>query len=543
MTRALVAARERAAYFAAGFRAVFERDFLVLTSSGRFVAVRTSVIVLLACLPVAILWGQTGDPSATRAAIGAMGRRVFGIFVWGYPVVILLIGPALAAGALAGERALDTLTLVLAAPIRPAALVFAKFLARLLALLLPLVGGLPIAAIAFLYGGVSVSLFLDWATMCLALAVLAVAASLLGSAYARSVAAAVLAGYVLGVVVPASWSLLFGAVCPPGTLGPPLQWFAEHTPLAAIRLVGDAAAGTGAVKGSVAPFLVATAFGAMIALVLSAARLSRESQAEASAARGRGRVRRELFRNPVLDRAAAPVRLRRSLRGTLTFAVAGAATWLPVVWGWSRDTIVAGRFVSTGVAALVVLASASQALAAERQQGSLAVLLVTRYSAGDVVLAKLAGILLQGALLLLPGLALCCAAWWKDILPGASIGTWSAASAILVLLCTATGLRVSAGAPTAGRAAATAFGVTIGTVVAHGVLVATVALLSHRNDDLTPFLYASPPVTFAALATAPEDPTGERPWLIFWAAAHVALALGLLEWSRSTVEETDGGVG
>jgi ABC-type transport system involved in multi-copper enzyme maturation permease subunit len=528
-----------------GLRAVLERDFLVLTSSLRFVVFRTLLVAAVAALAFTILVSSQTFDRSTRP--DEIGRAIFGGFFVAYPLLVVLIAPSLGAGCIAGERSLDTLPIVLAAPVSPFGFVLAKFLSRLGALLVPLLGGLPVAGLCFLYGGISASLFLEWMALVLGLAVMGTAASVLASAYARSVGTAVLASYFLTVVLPAleTWGAMY--LCDEAGL-PDDSLLASHTPGYAIVQVGGAVFGRGVLAGSLVPYLATTAVATLAALLLAAGRVAREASAMAAAGPRSGSIRRKVFENPVLDRATLALPFRRGgWRAWVSLLVVAGLTWLVPLVDFDDEEILVGLNFCTWTTFFVVLARASQSLSVERQQGSLAVLLATRLGAGEVARGKLMGLGAQACVLLLPGVALAVAgALANEISPGC-LATWLAATLAILTFFGALGLRVSAAAPTAGRAAAAGFTQALGGMVVHGVVLLLFALVVARHADesvMIPLASASPPVVVAWITAAPDQSSfsrDERAWLawsVFWLVVYAAAAALLV---RSTVRRLQAG--
>lgn len=522
-----------------------ERDFLVLTSALRFVILRWLVVLLLAALVVTVLHTMDVQAGRSRRSPDEVGRALFSVFAVAYPVLVVLVGPALAAGAIAGERALDTLSLVLAAPVRPSALVLAKFLSRLGALLVPLVGGLPIAAISFLYGGISSSLFVDWLLVVLGLAVMATAASVVASAYARTVASAVLAAYLLGVVIPVLETFLAGWVHFKYFSSSTPSWVFGHSPGAAVGVVWTGAIGTGVAKADVYPFLAVVGACAVVALVLATQRLGREAQASAATGPRRGSTKRTLFQNPVLDRACRALPLRsRAFGPWIGLIVVATLTALPLALNGSGESVLAGLQVCLWTTAFILLARASQCVAAERQQGSLALLLATRLGSAEIISGKVLGLLVQGAVLLLPGVVLCVEGTRRGLVGAATLPCWLVACAIVLFLVTSTGVWLSSRASTAGKAAVLAFGWTIGAMVGHGLLVAGIMLVVRNSDAVLPVGAASPPFLafFVTSACAEQGGYSEErkllAWCVFWGVAYVVASLLMLQAAQRSVEES-----
>src|SRR5262249_27857013 len=113
--------------------------------------------------------------------------------------VVLLLTPALLAGAVAEERQRRTLDLLLSSDLSATAIVLGKLAARALPLLALLLTGLPVLALAQLWGGAEPRLVLaSLAVSAVTLASLG-ALSLFCSTLARTVAGAAAVTYLLAV--------------------------------------------------------------------------------------------------------------------------------------------------------------------------------------------------------------------------------------------------------------------------------------------------------------------------------------------------------
>ena len=105
-----------------------------------------------ACLYINLAMYQNYDMSFDRGAM-----------VWLYVVVaavemgLVMLGvPAIAAGSISGERERQTLDLLLVTKMRPISIILGKWMASLLYLLLLIFATLPVFAIAFYFGNVSI---------------------------------------------------------------------------------------------------------------------------------------------------------------------------------------------------------------------------------------------------------------------------------------------------------------------------------------------------------------------------------------------------
>lgn len=540
--RAAIAAR-----LLGGSFAVLERDFLASTSRPRFLVLRSGIVGAVVAAAFLFLLAEVADsPWKTPAQAGAQLFFMMSVLV---PSLVLLTGPALAADSIAGERSLETLTLVLAAPVRPFGLVLAKFLSRLGALLVPTLATLPVAAIGFLYGGVSESAFLDWLILLLGMAVMVTASGVLASSFAASVATAVLASYLIGVLVPAFemagiawvWHEVLGRRTPPVDWcahNPYFVWFAFG-----VRNLGFAGRGAGSLE-----FLGTALAASFAALVVAAWRVGREAHFEArrqTRARRPRPLRRE---DPVLDRALPSHPFaRRGWFVWVALVVVSAGSWLPTAHDWDDEEILTGLNIGSWLAALYVFVRASQAFAAERQQGSLAILLTTPLRAGSILRSRLHGLLATGTLLLVAPVTLCVLGTVTGEIRWPTIFCWSYATAVLFVLLAALGLRVSASAPTAGKAVLFSVGGFFAGLAAHGLSLFALVLAFRRSDDEVAAVWGtlSPPAFVAVLTAVPEMAPFRRTealsalsafgWsvvCVLAAAWLLATAVRRLEWNR-----------
>lgn len=95
------------------------------------------------------------DLADNPARWAEFGKTLWLSFLLGQAVLLLLICPALAAGAISTEREAGTLELLFLTPITVPALVLGKFFGAIGQLLVVLLSGLPIIASVFVFGGVS----------------------------------------------------------------------------------------------------------------------------------------------------------------------------------------------------------------------------------------------------------------------------------------------------------------------------------------------------------------------------------------------------
>jgi ABC-type transport system involved in multi-copper enzyme maturation permease subunit len=94
-----------------------------------------------------------GGPATASAIIG---QAIFGVLSAFELLLICFIAPGFTAGAISLEREKQTLDLLVSTPMRPGAIVVGKLLAALAFILLMITAAIPLNAIAFMYGGVTI---------------------------------------------------------------------------------------------------------------------------------------------------------------------------------------------------------------------------------------------------------------------------------------------------------------------------------------------------------------------------------------------------
>jgi ABC-type transport system involved in multi-copper enzyme maturation permease subunit len=163
-----------------------------------------------------------GDTVRDAAILAGFGTHYFQVAVGQHFFLLLLVTPALVAGAITDEKARGTLQYLLTANLGPGEIVAGKFLGRLsqvLALALPV---LPLACFFGAFGGVDPDLLLTLVISTVAVAAGLAATGVLASVWCRHTRDAVLSIYALAAVAWAAWYLFpasrLGAVA--GALDP-----------------------------------------------------------------------------------------------------------------------------------------------------------------------------------------------------------------------------------------------------------------------------------------------------------------------------------
>jgi ABC-type transport system involved in multi-copper enzyme maturation permease subunit len=129
-----------------------KRAFVVLTIYLGLLALIAWGVYTLATASTAFGTG-VGTPSATTV----IGQSIFAVLSAFELLLICFIAPGFTAGAISLEREKQTLDLLVSTPMRPGAIVVGKLLAALTFILLMITAAIPLNAIVFLYGGVTVA--------------------------------------------------------------------------------------------------------------------------------------------------------------------------------------------------------------------------------------------------------------------------------------------------------------------------------------------------------------------------------------------------
>jgi len=197
---------------------VLQRELVAHLRSPRAFALQAAFILVLGAIVVAA-WPaeQKVDMTNPNAA-----RRLVNLFFIAQFLFASLSAPAFAADALTGEKERKSYEMLLASALRPAQIVWGKWLAALVPSLLLIVSSLPIVMLCLPLGGVSFyEVAAAYASLASAIACFTLL-SLLASAYFARTTAALVTSYLM--VLPLSLVGLF-------------FWFAFGTGDAGIRLV------------------------------------------------------------------------------------------------------------------------------------------------------------------------------------------------------------------------------------------------------------------------------------------------------------------
>jgi len=116
-----------------------------------------SILLLMVMATYAILATRWAAGGPGPEAGETFGRGLFGMLAVLQTSLVILLAPAFTAGAISGEREQKTLDVLAVTLVEPLSIVVGKLAASLAYLAMVLVASLPIAAFAFLFGGVEPS--------------------------------------------------------------------------------------------------------------------------------------------------------------------------------------------------------------------------------------------------------------------------------------------------------------------------------------------------------------------------------------------------
>ena len=131
---------------------VLQRELLVNLRTGRAFLLLAIYQILLAGV-VLLAWPADQRLDLTTSPPSA--RRLVDLFFLGQYVIASLMAPSFAAGAITGEKERATYEMLLASPLRPAAIVIGKMVASLTHLGMLIIASLPIIVLCLPLGGVS----------------------------------------------------------------------------------------------------------------------------------------------------------------------------------------------------------------------------------------------------------------------------------------------------------------------------------------------------------------------------------------------------
>ena len=179
---------------------VLERELRVRVRSWRYVFVLLGFLLLVGLVAWIAYESQRSANSGSFAVITATENARIGhaIFSWNLLLILILVHftiPGLVSGAIAGERQSQTLVPLQVTLMKPLSIVTGKIGAAVAFVLLLVVATIPVLAIGYLIGGVSVNEILRSIVGVTAVTILYASVALLCSALSRTVQVAAVLSY------------------------------------------------------------------------------------------------------------------------------------------------------------------------------------------------------------------------------------------------------------------------------------------------------------------------------------------------------------
>jgi ABC-type transport system involved in multi-copper enzyme maturation permease subunit len=135
------------------------KDALSRMRTWRAPVVMTLYLGLLAAFGYAIFVLQALSSAGSRTGAAQLGAFVFNWLTFFQLTLVSLFAPALAAGAISGERERQTFDVLLVSRITALGIVWGKLVASVAFMLLLILGALPLFAAVFLFGGIDFEQF------------------------------------------------------------------------------------------------------------------------------------------------------------------------------------------------------------------------------------------------------------------------------------------------------------------------------------------------------------------------------------------------
>jgi len=136
---------------------VLTRELLVNLRSNRSFVLLAVYVGFLGLL-VWLAWGDTSGNTGRTAALNADASiRLFNLFFVGQFLLVTLMAPTFAAGAITGEKERKTYEMLLASPLKPGVILVGKLLSSVSFLVLLIIATLPLTTLCFLRGGLLLS--------------------------------------------------------------------------------------------------------------------------------------------------------------------------------------------------------------------------------------------------------------------------------------------------------------------------------------------------------------------------------------------------
>ena len=176
---------------------VLQRELIVnLRTSRAFIL----MLLYQVALASVVLIAYPRDVRIDLSRESASAQKLVDFFFLGQFVLASLMTPSFAAGAITGEKERKTYEMLLASPLRPAAIVLGKLIAAMTHLIVLIIGSLPIIMLCLPLGGVSIYELLSAYFALLVCVVLFGSISLICSSYFKRTSSSLLVSYL--VILP-----------------------------------------------------------------------------------------------------------------------------------------------------------------------------------------------------------------------------------------------------------------------------------------------------------------------------------------------------
>ena len=187
------------------YNSVIGKELRTRMRGWRSIAVVTAYMVVLGVIAIGYLVQQAGPTTGQSSQIGVQLFQALAAFQL---FLIVFITPASTAGAISGERQRQTWDLLLVTRLSTFGIVWGKLLAGLAFDVLLIFASLPLFSLVFLFGGVAPNDVIQVYVVFLATVLLLGTVSLFVSALTRRVAASMIVGNVLALLLSVGLSIL-----------------------------------------------------------------------------------------------------------------------------------------------------------------------------------------------------------------------------------------------------------------------------------------------------------------------------------------------
>lgn len=193
----------------------------------------TAILVLMGLIMYGLLQVILATARYSTVLSPQIGQMLFSTLAFLELFMIVVITPAVTAGAISSEKEKETYEMLMATPLSPSSILLGKLVSALSYVLLLLFAGIPLASIVFIFGGVAPS---EMLRALMVLVVIAVSYGMIGlffSALLGRTGRATVASLITAV------AFMFGPLFVAGTIGilrgsEPPRWLLTPSPISAL---------------------------------------------------------------------------------------------------------------------------------------------------------------------------------------------------------------------------------------------------------------------------------------------------------------------